>query len=265
VATVGTGVAAIVVAAVLGFTIYSHSLTAGSAGSQAPGTGAGGTGAPGSQSGTASGSGPRTSARTGRAGAGGLSSATGGVTSGSGGTAPGGAATSGGAAGTGTTGPAPAGYRWHTVTAASLGTTAGFVIAAPDAWRLRTEGQAAYLDPPTGSADFEISLSPFTYDRPVREARYQQATAVAAGEYPGYSPVAIQPADFRGAAAAAWRFSWTQASAGRTAVLTILVTLPTSAGSQPYALSVSAPPEYFAAARAAFGKSLSTFRPLPPD
>jgi hypothetical protein len=47
-------------------------------------------------------------------------------------------------------------------------------------------------------------------------------------------------------------------------VLSLLVTLPTSAGSQSYALTISSPAATFAAARSAFGQALVTFAPLPP-
>jgi hypothetical protein len=46
-------------------------------------------------------------------------------------------------------------------------------------------------------------------------------------------------------------------------VLALLVTLPTSAGAQPYALSVSAPTLHFPAARKVFDTALATFRPVP--
>jgi eukaryotic-like serine/threonine-protein kinase len=277
VVTVSAGIAAIVVAAFLGSTIYSRTLTAGRDGGQAEGGAAAGPAVAAGQA-TAS-SGPVSGARAqpGGAGTAGHGSAQGAATSGSAASAAGRTGTGGspgtGSSGTGGSGaggaetagaPPPAGYRWHTVAAASLGTTAGFVIAAPAAWRLRTHGQNVFLDPPAGRAQIEISLSPFSYERPVRAARDQQTAALAAGKYPGYRKIAIEAAGFQGAAAASWRFSWKPSGPARTTVLTILVTLPTSAGGQPYALSVSAPSASFAVARPVFEKALSTFRPLPP-
>jgi hypothetical protein len=281
VVTVSAGIAAIVVAALLGSTIYSRTLTAGSDGGPAGGAQAArpavAAGRPGASSGPVSGvnaqSGGAGTAGHGSGQSGGISSSGASVAGGTGtggntGTRSSGTGSSGtgspGAGGTGTAGPPPAGYQWHTVAAASLGTTAGFVMAAPDAWQLRTHGQNVFLDPPAGRAEIEISLSPFSYERPVREARDQQATALAADTYPGYRKLAIEPADFRGTAAASWRFSWRPAGPARTTVLAILVTLPTSAGRQPYVLSVSAPSASFAAAKSVFEKALSTFRPLPP-
>jgi tRNA A-37 threonylcarbamoyl transferase component Bud32 len=266
-ATVSAGIAAIVAAALLGFSLYSRALTAGSPGAQAGGAGAAGPGTsgvasagPAARSGASSGRGRGPAAASGGGGTASQSSARGSVISGNGAGATSGSATSGGVADS----APPAGYQWHTVTAASLGTTGGFVIAAPDGWQLRTQGQMAYLEPAAGRAYLEVSLSPFAYPGPVAEARYQQATALAAHEYPGYRGAVIQPTEFMGASAASWRYSWKAAGAARTSVLAILVTLPTSAGSQPYALRVSAPSAYFAAARVDFEKALPTFRPLPP-
>jgi hypothetical protein len=59
------------------------------------------------------------------------------------------------------------------------------------------------------------------------------------------------------------RFTWRPPGAARATRLTVLATLPTAAGAQPYALSVSAPNLYFPAARQVFDTALSTFRPLP--
>jgi serine/threonine protein kinase len=276
VATVSAGIAAIVVAAFLGSTIYSRTLTAGGDGGQGGAQAAGPAVAAG-QAGASSGPASGASTQPGGAGTAGHGSARGGAASSRAASAAGGTGTAGstgsassgiassGAGGAGTAGvPPPAGYEWHTVAAASLGTTAGFVIAAPDAWQLRTRGQNVFLDPPAGRAQIEISLSPFRYERPVREARDQQAAALAADEYPGYRKVAIEAADFRGTAAASWRFNWKPPGQARTAVLAILVDLPTSAGSQPYALSVSAPSASFAAAKSVFARTLSTFQALPP-
>jgi hypothetical protein len=187
-------------------------------------------------------------------------SGAGGAASAPAGTADSGASGTAGAAGDG---PPPAGYAWHTVTAASLGTTAGFVIAVPEGWQARVQGQAVALEPPAGGGGIEVSLAPFTAVQPTGQARQEQAAAIAGGQYPGYRLTAIEPAEFRGRAAAAWRFTWRSGALSRTTVLTLLVTLPTSAGPQPYALSVSAPTLYFPAARKVFDTAVTTFRPLP--
>ena len=109
----------------------------------------------------------------------------------------------------------------------------------------------------------KLSLAPFTAAQPTAQARQEQAAAIAAGRYPGYRRTAIEPSEFRGRAAAAWRFTWRSGAVSRTTVLALLVTLPASAGAQPYALSVSAPTLHFPAARKVFDTALTTFRPVP--
>jgi eukaryotic-like serine/threonine-protein kinase len=247
VATVGTGIAAIAVAAVLGSAIYSRSLSSGPSGDAAGGSHGTTTAGAGNAAGPSAGASVPPAAAGAGTGAGG---GTGGSRAG----------------GSGSTGTAPPpGYQWETVTAASVGATAGFVMAAPDGWQLRIQGQAAYLKAPGRAADLEVSMSPFTYHPPGREAHARQAAALAAHEYPGYRRAWIRPAEFQEAAAATWRFSWKPAGRPRTAVLMLLVTLPTSAGPQSYTLTVSAPAASFAAAKSAFGQALVTFRPFPPS
>ncbi|HMH90714.1 MAG TPA: serine/threonine-protein kinase [Streptosporangiaceae bacterium] len=227
---VGASIAAIVVAALLGLKLYDRTLTAvpdspAGAGARA-GTGAAASGPTGAKAGT------RGSA----------------------------AADTGSAAGDG---PPPPGYAWHTFTAARLGAAAGFVIAVPARWQAHVQGQAVELEPPAGGEGIEVSLAPFTAAQPTAQARQEQAAAITAGQYPGYRRTAIEPTKFRGQAAAAWRFTWRSGTLSRTTVLAVLVTLPTSAGAQPYALSVAAPTLHFPAARRVYDTALTTFRPLP--
>jgi eukaryotic-like serine/threonine-protein kinase len=157
---------------------------------------------------------------------------------------------------------APAGYRWFQVTPASSGTAAGFTIAAPATWQLTTQGQVSYLRPPAGQAYIEISLAPFTYPGPLREAAYLQAQALREDLYPGYRLVAIRAGTFLGEPDAAWRFSWLQAGTTRVGVLQWLVNVATPAGTQGYELAVSAPSGTFAWALTVFRPALQTFQPL---
>jgi tRNA A-37 threonylcarbamoyl transferase component Bud32 len=178
-------------------------------------------------------------------------------TAGSSANAPGSGNASGGAINGGS---APrAGYQWFEVTAADSGTTAGFEIAAPQSWQMTRQGAVSYLRSPSGSASIEISLTPFTYLRPMREAALLQAQA--AQQDPGYQRIAIRPGILLGAPDAAWRFSW-QDGATRVGVMELLVTVGTAAGTQSYELAVSAPSADFAWAQAIFRRVLPTFQPL---
>jgi hypothetical protein len=261
-ATVATGIAAIVVAAVLGSEIYSRSLSgspvssqAGQAAAGASGSAAAGVASPAAGTGTA----PGPAGAAGTAGSAGAS------------TGPGGAASEPAAAGSPPAGSTvagtapPAGYQWRTVAAARVAATAGFVLAIPDGWQQRISGQTAVFAAPGGGASIAISMSPFTYQQPGHEAHYRQAQAIAAHQYPGYRRGGIRAAKFQGVPAATWQYSWKPGGGVRTAVLSLLVMLPTSAGSQSYTLTVSSPAASFAAARSAFGQALLTFAPLPPS
>jgi hypothetical protein len=158
--------------------------------------------------------------------------------------------------------PAPAGYRWFQVTAASTGTVAGFEIAAPASWHMTSHGLASYLMPPAGDSSIEISLARFTRPDPEQEASARQSQAVGHGRYPGYQLIAIRPGTFLDAPAATWRFSWRQDRGRRVGVLELLTSITTRAGTQPYVLSVSAPAVAFPRAAATFRQALRTFRPL---
>lgn len=242
-----------------------------------PGSPAGGIAASSTHSGP--GTGTNGAGAIGQSGSGGLSSSSGqngsgqsgsSAQSGSGhsgssgkasGSGSGGGTGSGGGAGGGSI-PPPIGYRWLSVPAASSGTAAGFKIAVPESWQVTRQGLAWYATPTAGSPYIEVSLVPFSYAKPVNQARSLQATAISQHEYPGYQRVAISPATYRGVPAATWRFNWRQHGAGHVAVLELLFSLATPAGGQDYDLTVSASALGFPAARAVFEESLRTFRRL---
>jgi eukaryotic-like serine/threonine-protein kinase len=158
-------------------------------------------------------------------------------------------------------GPAPAGYQWQTVKAATLGTSAGFAIAVPDGWQTQVTGKTAYFYQSGGHGRVSVSLHPWVYAGPMHEARDLQQ--VAKGDDPGYRYGAVRPTELMGVTAAVSRFSWQPAGrAHRTMVLSELVTLATANGVQPYQLSVSAGVPYAAADRVIYQKMLSTFQPV---
>jgi eukaryotic-like serine/threonine-protein kinase len=154
------------------------------------------------------------------------------------------------------------GYQWFQVTPASSGTPAGFKVAVPASWQLTTQGLVSYLRPPSGRPYIEISLEPFSYPGPLREAAYLQAQALRQDLYPGYRLVAIRPGTLLGQPDAAWRFSWLQGATKRVDVLQWVVSVPTSAGMQGYELAVSAPSATFSWALTVFRRAMLTFQPL---
>jgi hypothetical protein len=116
--------------------------------------------------------------------------------------------------------------------------------------------------PPSGRAFIEVSLAPFSFPGPLREAVFLQAQALRQDLYPGYRLVAIRPGVFLGRPDAAWRFSWLQGGTKRVDVLQWLVSVPTSAGTQSYELAVSAPSPAFTWALTVFRRAMLTFQPL---
>jgi hypothetical protein len=157
----------------------------------------------------------------------------------------------------------PPGYVWQTVTAASIGTTAGFRLAAPAAWMM-TPGLVTIIKPTAGSARMRINLTPFAVQGPVREARHLQAVAVAAHRYPHYHLVSILAITFHGRPAATWQFWWRpNGSAVAVDVSEVIFTAKTSAGPQPYVLLMSAPATRAGWASGIFRVAMRTFRPLP--
>jgi hypothetical protein len=137
-------------------------------------------------------------------------------------------------------------------------------IAALISWTQSIEGQALILRPPSGYRLVEADLSPFAYAGAVAEAKYLQAEAKLVHQYPHYAKIWIKPFDFRGYAAASWKFSWQDSGVGKIVVLEFLVTLNTKVGPQAYALSVSSPQPNFAATVVLFKEMLKTFHPLIP-
>jgi hypothetical protein len=157
----------------------------------------------------------------------------------------------------------PAGYRWYQVTAATAGTVGGFKIAVPDTWQASQHGLDSYFRPATGGGYIEISLASFTFARPLREARFRQSQAIRQGLFPGYRLVDIRAGTFLGAPDAVWAFGWQQDAGTRVTVEEVLARINVTAGTQPYALTASAPDAESGTVQAIFRQALATFQPLP--
>ncbi len=98
-----------------------------------------------------------------------------------------------------TGGSLPLGYVWQSVTAGSVGTTAGWRLGAPATWLL-TPGVQSYIRPVAGTARLGVNLAPFVAQAPVREARHLQAAAIAHGTYHRYQLISILPRRYHGSA-----------------------------------------------------------------
>jgi hypothetical protein len=157
----------------------------------------------------------------------------------------------------------PAGYSWQSESASSLGTTAGFRVGMPTSWEM-SPGLQTYFGPPVGSARLGVDLAPFVYNYPVREARYLQAYAIANHSYHAYHLISIIATRYHGSVAATWTWWWKGAYAlYRTDVTDVIFTAHTSAGAQPFILSMSAPAPHVGHASHVMRVALRTFAPLP--
>jgi eukaryotic-like serine/threonine-protein kinase len=298
----GTGIAAIVVAAIIGWNIFQHSGPTSALGSSlppgAPGqtTGAGSTGhgSGGKSGGSHSGSG--------NSGPGGTSGNHGGTPAGS--SKPGSPSTGPSSrpghpspssnptpSGSGSPTPSsstsaspsptpststsptsavlPSGWKWHKFSATLMDAVAGFKIGMPDAWKQSVSGQVAHLVQSARDFHLSVNLTYWTYAKPLREAQYLQTLAAKAHKN-DYRVLILSSVGFKAvggyhaASAAELKYSWYNATqAIDYTELDLLVTLPTSAGSQPYSFALWAPSGTFGSARGIFGTALPTFRAMP--
>ncbi len=157
----------------------------------------------------------------------------------------------------------PAGYVWDTVTAASVGTIAGFRIAAPAAW-VMSPGLNTLIYPVAGAVRLDINLGQWPVSAPVKEAKHLQAVDIAHHRYRQYQLISIVATRFRGAPAARWTFWWQPASAvNPTEVTELLFTAETYAGPQQYIMWMSAPLPRVSWALEIFHVATRTFKVLP--
>jgi tRNA A-37 threonylcarbamoyl transferase component Bud32 len=166
------------------------------------------------------------------------------------------------------TGPVlPPGYVWRDFSAAELGTTAGFKIGLPGAWTQNLTGQIAHFNQPARNFHLTVNVGLWTYPKPLAEANYIAKNDSA--NYNGYAQLALSAVGFKSiggfkaAPAAELKFSWHKPSGGNFTELVILVSLATKAGAQTYRFSLWAPTASFATAHGVFHTALTTFRPLP--
>lgn len=152
---------------------------------------------------------------------------------------------------------------WDRVTAASVGTIAGFRVAAPAAW-VMTPGLNTVIKPANGPVRLDINMGTWPIAGPVKEAKRRQAAAIAKHKYRLYHLVSIVGARFHGWPAARWTFSWQPANAlSPTDVTELLFTAQTFDGPQQYVMWVSAPSPKEAGALSRFHVAMRTFKALP--
>jgi eukaryotic-like serine/threonine-protein kinase len=161
------------------------------------------------------------------------------------------------------TGALPTG--WTTVTHSATSTeTAGFTIGAPPNWAPSTNGYQTYVRDPSANANILIDLTPHTFPNDMlREAEYIKRQSLLQNRFPGYTQVGggLAATPIRGTTGAYWKFKWLDNGVQQEAI-DLLFVLHTSAGSQSYALYMTAPASMWNGMRPIFDEVAETFTPL---
>jgi eukaryotic-like serine/threonine-protein kinase len=161
----------------------------------------------------------------------------------------------------------PAGYIWHHFTASLMGSTAGFKIGMPVAWKQAIAVLVAHLNQPARNFHLAVGLGSWNYAKPLPQARYLYG--LDAADYHGFRLLSLGAIGFRSvggfkaAPAAELKFGWHKTSGASFTEMVVLVMLDTKSGPQPYTFTLWAPTSTFPAANGIFHAAMKTFRPLP--
>ncbi len=159
-----------------------------------------------------------------------------------------------------TGGPLPAGFTTYSQPA-TANESAGFSIAQPPNWTSSVSGYQTYLRDPAENANILIDLTPHTFPNDmVKEAQYIKTNSLA--RFPGYAQLGLAGISIRGTAGAYWKFTWDDQGVQQE-VIDLLFVLQTPAGSQSYALYMTAPAALWTQMRPVFDEEVETFTSSP--
>ncbi len=148
-----------------------------------------------------------------------------------------------------------------------MGSTAGFKIGMPVAWKQAIAVLVAHLNQPARNFHLAVGLGSWTYAKPLPQAKY--LWSLDAADYHDFRLLLLAAigfklvGGFKAAPAAELKFGWHKASGASFTELVVLVTLVTKSGPQPYTFTLWAPASTFPAANGIFHAAMKTFRPLP--
>jgi serine/threonine protein kinase len=163
------------------------------------------------------------------------------------------------------TGPLPSGFTTYTHHA-SGSQAAGFSLAAPTNWAASTTppDQTFLTDSTVSSTNILIDLTPHTYPNDMlKEAGYIKSQSLAKGTFPDYVEQDLKATTIRGTRGAIWKFTWVNKAGVKQQAIDLLFVMPTSTGSQSYALYMTAPSSMFDQMRPIFDEEVETFTSLP--
>ena len=107
----------------------------------------------------------------------------------------------------------------------------------------------------------QIDLTPHTFPNSMlHEAQYIKQQSLAKGSFPGYVQQGLAAIPIRGTEGSYWKFTWQDGSVQQQAI-DLLFVIPTSTGSQSYALYMTAPADTFGQFRPIFDEEAETFVP----
>ena len=158
------------------------------------------------------------------------------------------------------TGPLPAGFTTYSQPA-QANENAGFSLARPTTWVPSASDDQTYLRDPSANANILIDLTPHTFPNDmVQEAQYIKTNSLK--RFPGYSQIGLQATNIRGTSGAYWKFTWDDQGVQQE-VIDLLFVLQTPAGSQSYALYMTAPEAMWTQLRPVFDEMAETFTTVP--
>ena len=152
---------------------------------------------------------------------------------------------------------------WTSMTVQPTGAAAGFSIDIPPGWSVQRSGLVTYFTAPDGVHFMDIDLTPHTNTNMVTEAYAIESHDIVVGKFPDYKRAALKAAPVRSTNGAFWQFTWNRNGID-TRTDDILFILPTSAGSQSYAIYFRAPDSGWNGTNLPlFEKMLHTFQTVP--
>jgi hypothetical protein len=108
----------------------------------------------------------------------------------------------------------------------------------------------------------EVNMASFAAAGPFKEAKFLQSKAIAQHRYRRYHLVSLLAQRFHGWPAAWWTFWWKPLGRPRRDVAAIIFIAHTTAGPQPYILSMSAPAAHATYASHVMRIAMRTFAPV---
>jgi hypothetical protein len=154
----------------------------------------------------------------------------------------------------------PTGWQTFTVTAAQLGTMAGFTIDLPPGWVEQRNGYATYFQGP-GYEFVDVDLTQHHYSDMLAEAKYiEQGSMVS---HPGYQLLKLDRERVRGTSGAFWKYTYDSRAGVELQANDILFIKPTPAGKQSYAIEFRTSNHAWNATVPRWEKILRTFQTVP--